>query len=384
MNINGMHINLDVTVDKVNSLKADQLLPEEKDIELNKAIQRFINQRYGKNNIYNEGFEQSQKRIDDLRSLLVEYEDEVFFKEILRPGKVWVDTFAFPSNYMYLVNQRSSIWLDNCRDLGYIESQQSNIAYFVFRFEDLVVNGNEFVSELRMHDGVVPTPTINELVWTPSQELLAAGYTVAGYPQYTQQVIEDITENPEAGFSIHWQSYANLNFPNQFIVVVDTSMHSWYNWDASSGNPLTPLVGYDALNDPVTDTFPRLEDRSNLITRVPDISDPQKDTVLNRFSQQDDIFKLLDDPFNTTSHEEPLTTVREGYIDVYTNAIFIIEKVKITYLRRPQVVSLSLGYDCDLPEHTHEEIVAMAASSILEEITDPRYKTQQGELFNRE
>jgi hypothetical protein len=105
---------------------------------------------------------------------------------------------------------------------------------------------------------------------------------------------------------------------------------------------------------------------------------------LNKFSQQDDIFRLLDDPFNSTTHTSPLTTIRGGFIDIYTNAIFITSSVKITYLRKPQPINLSLGYNCELPDHTHEEVIAMAASSILEESSDPRYKTQMGEAINRE
>jgi len=37
-----------------------------------------------------------------------------------------------------------------------------------------------------------------------------------------------------------------------------------------------------------------------------------------------------------------------------------------------------------LPQHTHEEIVAMTISSILEGISDPRYKTHMNELIRQE
>jgi hypothetical protein len=98
----------------------------------------------------------------------------------------------------------------------------------------------------------------------------------------------------------------------------------------------------------------------------------------------DDIYRLLNDPFNTTSHTEPLTTMRDTFIDVYTSAISLIESVKITYLRQPLPISLSLGYDCELPYHTHEEIVSMAVSAILESQSDPRYRTQMAEMLSRE
>ena len=60
MNVQQMHLAIRQGVDKINSLQADMLLSEEIDIELNKSQIRFINTKYGRNNIYQEGFEQSQ------------------------------------------------------------------------------------------------------------------------------------------------------------------------------------------------------------------------------------------------------------------------------------------------------------------------------------
>ena len=81
MNVNQMHIAIQQGVDKINSLQADMLLPEEIDIELNKSMSRFLNTKYGKNNKYGQGFENSQKRIDDLRTLVKEYEAPTIYKE---------------------------------------------------------------------------------------------------------------------------------------------------------------------------------------------------------------------------------------------------------------------------------------------------------------
>ena len=67
MNIQEMHIAVSQGVDKIHSFQADVLLPEEIDLELNKNIHRFISQRFNtKGNKYGTGFEQSQKRIDDI------------------------------------------------------------------------------------------------------------------------------------------------------------------------------------------------------------------------------------------------------------------------------------------------------------------------------
>jgi len=375
-----MHISLRQTVDRINSQRADQLLSEEIDLELNRAMQRFINQRYGKNNVYQEGFEESQKRIDELRTLLVEYESGVTFKEILKPDSIFVDQFQLPANYMYLVNQRSKIFVDNCRTIFYDSVSDQDINYFTFTFDDFMVDGNQFISSIGMEDGTTTTPIP---VWSASSELTTSGYSPSAYPQYINEVRADLLNNPQPGFEIYWESYGPLSIPNNFIVIVDMDGSGGvFNWDASSP-PVTNLRAEDDLNNPVASVPPRFEDRSNNFVRVPR-GNYTEDTVLNKFSQQDDIFRLLDDPFNSTTHTSPLTTIRGGFIDIYTNAIFITSSVKITYLRKPQPINLSLGYNCELPDHTHEEVIAMAASSILEESSDPRYKTQMGEAMNRE
>ena len=93
MNVTEMHIAVQQGVDKIHSLQADSLLSEEIDIELTKAMFRFVNLKYGKNNLYRKGFEESQKRIDDLRTLVREFETVVTFKEQLSED-IWVDTFT--------------------------------------------------------------------------------------------------------------------------------------------------------------------------------------------------------------------------------------------------------------------------------------------------
>ena len=64
----------------------------------------------------------------------------------------------------------------------------------------------------------------------------------------------------------------------------------------------------------------------------------------------------------------------------------VISKVKITYLRLPTVVQSVTAptVDCDLPVHTHQEIVDMTINSLLEAISDPRYQTQSVEVLKSE
>lgn len=71
MKVSEMHLQMNITLDKLDSEAFSEILPEEKDIYLNNAQLDLIKLRYGLNNIYQKGFEQNQKRVDDLKNLVV-------------------------------------------------------------------------------------------------------------------------------------------------------------------------------------------------------------------------------------------------------------------------------------------------------------------------
>jgi hypothetical protein len=242
MNITEMHLAVQQGVDKINSFQADTLLSEELDLELNKAINKFVNLKYGKNNLYNKGFEESQKRVDDLRVL--------------------------------------------------IKDVTLNLTYR----DETVNNISTYVSEILPDD----------------YRFLLKGLAEIGYKSTCK----------------------SLNSKEQQL--------------------LSPISG------------------------------GLKRKVAVKFIQQDDILTILSDPFNTTTKEKPLITIEHDSIVTYTNDIFIIDNVKLTYIKNPAKVSLSLGVNCELADQTHQEIIDMTINSILEGISDPRYKTQSIELGKNE
>ena len=393
-----MHLAIQQGVDKINSLQADMLLGEEIDIELNKSMSRFINTKYGRNNKYRKGFEESQKRIDDLRTLVREYEAPAIYKERYN-NDIWIDQFRLPSDYMYLVNQRSELYIDNCDPMQYHLDDSQSVSFFVVPFEYLYKTAltgatTQFADSIRVLADE-SNPALGDLV---STNVVSSAFT---YPQDID-AFKNALLNPISftnGFEWYWEEYGQLNYPGSFIITVDTiGACPWFNWDASITN------GVSGVNTPTKIIFrflsggalPAFTDEENQIAyaqftddalgarRTPNHDKVQRRFAFNKFVQQDDIFKLLEDPFNTTKYTSPLTTIRGGYIDIYTSDIFIIDKVKITYIRKPREISLPLDVNCELPDHAHQEIVDMTISSILEGINDPRYKVHQLEVDKNE
>ena len=376
MNIQDMHLAIRQGVDKINSLQADLLLSEELDIELNKAQTRFINNRLIIRN--GQGFEVSQKRIDDLRNLLREYESTVTYKEQIS-SKIFVDTFEFPTDYLYLVNQRSYVIQNNCSPINFtIKNPASvDVNYFVVNFNTFFLNNN---SQLVTPVSVMADPSDFSLggAWIVQPNLLAGLL----FPQDIEEY-KTILLNPanwEPGFSIYWEKHLDIHRPNNIIITVDASIHSWFNWDASLGL-VTQLVGSSSPSIASDDPSNQFSSAKYLSLSAGAYREANlfnsSEWAANKYVQHDDIFTLLNDPFNSTKPSSPLTTIRNNQIDIYTSDIFIIEKVKITYLRKPQKISLSLGLSCELPEHNHQEVVDMTVSSILEVFQDSRYQTNQ-------
>ena len=412
MNVQQMHLAIQQGVDKINSLQADMLLPEEIDIELNKSMFKFINTKYGRNNIYRKGFEQSQKRIDDLRTLVTEFEGPTTYKGFYN-NDFFIDQFKLPKDYMYLVNQKSTVVINKCEPLEFNFDNTAPCSYFVLPLEYLYIDfetNNPVIETQNFSDPLNTTGGfVRQIIMMADLDngnfgnvnILSGPINAAGgiapynYPQDLESLRLDLLDssNWNTGFEIYWEEYGDINAPGSFIVKVDTDIYDWFNWDQSNPattntNELTQLIG---LHNPTStssqDSWPKVNgqftDNFALAKRIV-AGDSQRVYSFNKFVQQDDIFKLLEDPFNTTKHTSPLTTMRGDYIDIYTSDIFIIDGVKITYIRKPREISLSLDDSCELPVHTHREIVDMAISSILEGFNDPRYKTHQTEVIKNE
>jgi len=374
MNVNEMHLAIQQGVDKINSLQADMLLSQEIDIELNKSQMRFINTKYGKNNKYRKGFEESQKRIDDLRSLVREYEAPVNYKEQLG-NKFDIDTFTLPYDYLYLVSTLSRTHInDNCTPISYNLEEAEPIQFFILNLSQVVLNNNSSIANyLIMYEDATDLTKGQAVLWQNDNNYV--------YPQDINAAREDIIQNSGIGFQVYWEQYGDLNYPGNFIVVPNPDVHTWINWDLSVGT-VTSLVHVSSLGAQLQTVGLQYSQAFLGAKRI--LDDPTEVSSSSTFIQHDDIFTLLTDPFNTTKYTDPLYTIRGNAMDFYTNDIFIIDAVKITYIRKPAKISLSLGISCELPEHCHQEIVDMTVSSILEGISDPRYQTHQIEVNKNE
>jgi len=97
----------------------------------------------------------------------------------------------------------------------------------------------------------------------------------------------------------------------------------------------------------------------------------------------------LDDPFSEHilhyNTAKPLRFFMNDNIELVHDGTYDITYLHLTYLKEPATVQVTAtAVDCDLPDHTHDEIVKMAANMVLESIEQPRYQTHSNELNTME
>lgn len=407
MNIANMHIAVNQGVQKIASHQVDNLLPEEIDFELNKAQDKFIKQRYAQfGNKYGVGFEGSQKRIDDLRTIIAETTVDTTYKGQIAED-IFIDRATLPiaEGYMFLLNHRSLVYHNNCEEMC-INVPSDKPTYWIelplgetIESENLLASSNGIYGT----NGIYP-------------------YSIKVYlqdPSGNEQHYELLTDSTIASTACangdasvyfdpsKWNMvtpYATTPFGDLISCpntngVPGIALKLPYGWQVGT-NPTTGYVIEIEYENCTTGTYNTAWNVNSAVYTMPykfnkqetartacDDQEISTTSSINRYSQLDDIYTLLKDPFNKTKHTGPIITISGNAVDVYTDKTFYVPKVKFTYIRTPQQVSLT-GFaapvDCELAIHTHQEIVDMAVASILEGIGDPRYQTFRAEEMRSE
>jgi phosphoribosyl-AMP cyclohydrolase len=102
-----------------------------------------------------------------------------------------------------------------------------------------------------------------------------------------------------------------------------------------------------------------------------------------RLYQHDDLDDVMLDPFNKPIIDEVAGYFEAGDLYIITSSGTTIDRVKLSYVKKPIEVRYGAAYptpvsniDCDLPEHTHKEIIQLAVTIALENIESKRLETQ--------
>ncbi len=79
-------------------------------------------------------------------------------------------------------------------------------------------------------------------------------------------------------------------------------------------------------------------------------------------------------------YARPLRLRRQNQVEIITDGNYTIQRYYITYIRKPVAMDYANSVDCELKDHTHEEIVDLAVRMAAASVTDKeRYQMQIAE-----
>lgn len=388
-----MHIAVNLGVQKIASFQADTLLPQEIDFELNIAMMRFIKQRYNANsNRQGKGFEQSQKRVDDLRNLVVTtssntlsaggFLNDALGTYIYNTGNtnIYMERATLPLDYLFLVSVTAYVRY-YCNENIVNAVLLAKVDYDWVKVDLTPPAPGYVLTGIAYFDpDPVPFGTWTSILNIPfgqevsRDELIKTdNYLNNFFPSYNANVLETLNDtgaalNPPVDSNHIYVGNSNISLSPDptsggYIRTSWKSGASWLYRDEDKKE--TYKTTSRAIKSSVT---------PNPLERISQCW----------FSQSDDIPTIMKDPFNRTSFDYIPYSIKENFIDVYSDNTFIVPKVFIVYIRKPKAISITAGVGCELAEHTHQEIVEMTIKSILEGIESQRYQSQSMENLESE
>lgn len=108
MTVLEFHNNFNIELDKTLDFELPYMLPEQIDYWLNKGQERFVKSRAFGNNYFKTGFEQSEKRMDDLREILVQS------TPITPSSSSNIFSSNLPDDYMFLMRHQCHSLCSDC------------------------------------------------------------------------------------------------------------------------------------------------------------------------------------------------------------------------------------------------------------------------------
>jgi len=185
MNVQEAHIAFDILLDKGGSLGYPDFLPEEKDFFINKATLRVVKSKLtGKsiNPLRKDSVEETEKRINDLRLLTVDYRIAPLARDVNK-NKPYGNFVVLPDHFMYLLDETVNMREYDCHGL-------------ITDYSDIEIKKTTHDKFNRMMKDPFNKPNLNRVLKLPF-----------GYYEYTES-----TSVSAGGFSITSTGIASEGF----------------------------------------------------------------------------------------------------------------------------------------------------------------------------
>ena len=348
MNWKEMHIALELGLNKINSHKFNDFEPSELDHALNIAQDRFI-----KNKI--DLFQNNQRNLDDLRTIIKrEYQLE------LLSNRDDVFDFLLPYDYRHLLSSKSLVnYKLKCADITTDTVETDNELYST----TVEFNPTEPFSRVQLElddDMIFDTDDyFTDIVFDIDDKFIIINLILN-----TLNRIESVINNAEISINTFYEYFNDRYFPNSFyfiskdIIFKDVTLNLYIDEVLINSNNTTTSINQVKI---IQDDFESIKPENRLINTY-------------------DLSEKLNNPFSSTKYNSPISNIYGTVLAVYTDINkFLVNQVLLTYIKNPNQINNFLDINCELPVHTHNDIVEIAIQYLLENISSPRTNTKSND-----
>jgi len=156
-------------------------------------------------------------------------------------------------------------------------------------------------------------------------------------------------ELADQGWKVYWERYAERYYPKTLIV------------------DLGPITGTGSIT---TDGTTTQASADTYYVKVLDYYKQATEDQSNRLTASHIIQNLREVAFYRTQPESPISELAGQVLYTYTNKSFIVTSSRLSYVRKPQRISLSLGQDCEIAPEYHQLICDLTSEYFKAMIAD--------------
>ena len=322
MTVREMHIEVNQALQKVSANRTRAFQSDEIDLVLNKILGRYIQSKVTPKKDGSGGFQIDQLDTDALTPLII--------TNLVLPAYISGNRYVtfLPSDYSHLLADSSNVLL-LCGKLPVVEPVTLQV---------ITLRQDKTPKLAPRYYLSVSVTLSSETVSIPGNLPYNNEYT--GYP--LKQDISFLTPYiltmfRRAGLQVYWENFDNLYKPSYYILV---------------GANLAPTGSLSLDGFPV----------SQLLTWTKDMKKHVGGTVQapNRLTASNIVTNLLSTAFYKPCANSPLSELEGTNLYTYSDGSFIVSNTVVSYLRKPQPISLLLGTDCELSDDYHQAICDLA------------------------
>jgi hypothetical protein len=323
-----MIIGVNLELQKINSNSNSSFQDEEIEWFLYDETLRFIKTRMRPDLLKGVGFQDDEKRYDDLENLIT----PVSLPAYVDAGGDCI--FAYlPYDYMHRINDRS-LTKDLCGAT----------------YNPTVANTSFYTAKYLLPSIALSTYSSLQIFINSVGYFFATDYFPSGLPDalakfqlmnYIQEVTNKLTiTNPPVS---KYEKFMGQYQSGSLIVESSVAFTLAHSYTGSGGT----------IQFPITQTQ---------LSTVSAITGAKE--VPNRLTKTDLLHDIRRSSIANTKHYSPLSDINDGKIRVWHDKKFIVSGIKMDYIRRPKKISVTLNQGCELNENVHPEIVVNTAKRL--------------------